>query len=437
MEEVIHRNFSNDRRFWGMCAVVFGAIAILRGLGPANAWITTQAQIDYSQGFAKRALFGQLFTRPLHLYTIGRFTWLSYLFLAIVLGSLCSFTVTSGLSKRIGCGEIVAVFWSSYCLTYFVRNVGYFDVPLLGLTLLLLRIRSDLLRLLVGMPVCMFALLLHEMFLVAFLPTVLFTYLLSWQQAKVPLLKSKTVLWGAFLAMFCVGFTLVVSLQPTLSPAQVEALKASVLAHARFHINEAFFSVLRSSLRDNVEVMYLLFYRDPFWWMAQVASIFFFLPTVVVLWVCFLRLLRSVGLGGNRVLLWGAATAALSPLTLHLIGFDAVRWNSLVGLTSFLILATLCMRTTGPALSISPGFRNACILAIVLGLSSGGSLLDGRLLSYPFLNDPDLLRPIQHLFRPGLADRGAPADRRHSVGKPTCGHDRKGRCDVDDVSKIL
>lgn len=397
--EALRGLLSNKKRFWHFTATLVGILAVCRGLSPANTWITTQAQIDYSQGFAKRALFGQLFTQPFHLYTVGRFSWCSLLFLAFALALLAGFVSRSGIAERIGYGEIVAVFWSSYCVTFFVNNLGYADVLLLSCATTLLLIRSDRLRFLLALPICLFALLLHEMFLIAFLPAVLFSFVLKALLAESSRTRRELLLLAGLLFGYCFAITLMISLQPTLSPEKIAALERMVHAHARFKTNDAFFIVLSNSFADNVRQMAHLYYNKPSWWLAQLSSVVFFLPPNALFWITGRRIARAANLPWTGALRWSALVAMVSPLALNLIGFDAVRWASLVGLTSFLVLLTLCFHTPGPAIPSSTGFVHACTLSIILGLSSGGSLLAGRLLSYPFFNDLDLLRPLQHLTR--------------------------------------
>ncbi len=400
--------FRHERPFWTLCTFILGTIAILRGCDRPNTWILTQAQIDYSEGFVKRALFGELLTRPLHLYSSGSYTALSYSFMAVALASLALFTERSGVRRRIGNGEVAALFFSSYALTYFVSDVGYFDALLLILTLPLLLVRSVTSRFLLALPLSVVALLLHEMFLLAFLPVVLLTFLVNYQVATNLQEKRRVALFGIVLSLANLVITLIIALQPTLSAAKVAALEAGVRAHARFTVRHDFFVVLNRSFADNLHLMVTSFYSDPTWWISQMASIFFFAPLVLLLWLAIRRVLASAGLGQSRPLRWSAATASLAPLSLHLMGFDSVRWNCLVGLTTYLVLLTLCRHLAGAPVPPSYGYRNGCVLAIALALSSSGSLIAGRLYTYPFFNDPGFLYGIRALFHAKDATPKAP-----------------------------
>ena len=400
--------FRQERPFWTLCTVVLGTIAVLRGCDRPNTWIITQAQITYSQGFVKRALFGELLTRPLHLYTSGRYTVISYLFMAVALVLLILFTQRSGVRQRLGNGEVAALFFSSYTLTYFVSDVGYFDALLLILTVPLLLIRSPTIRFLVALPFSALALLLHEMFLIAFLPIVLFSFLLTYQTEETHQGKRRTVVFGAALTFVDLAITFLIALQPTLSATKVAALEASVRTQARFPVRHDFFVVLNRSFADNLHLMVTSFYSDPDWWISQVASIFFFAPLVLLLWLAIRRILAVAGFGHTRLLRWSAAAASLAPLSLHLMGFDSVRWNCLVGLSTYLVLLTLCRHLPGPAVPPTNGFRNACVLAIALALSSSGSLIAGHLYSYPFVNDQGFFYGIRALFHGKDATPKAP-----------------------------
>lgn len=394
---MIARLLGDERRFWKVSAILFGVLAVVRGCGWPNTWVATQAQVSYQQGFVKRGLYGALFTRPFHLYTLSRFALASYLFLLLALLLLVVLTLRSGLSQRAGNGEAVAVFFSSYCLTYFVHDLGYLEAVLVSCVVGLLLIRSDGRRTLAAFPLCAFALLVHEMFLLVFLPVLLVPYMLRYAEARQRAERTRALLFGLTLLVFCVGVTLLVSAQPMLSASKVAALETDIRTHAGFHVEQNFFIVLRRSLGDNVRFMFL-YYRDPVWWLHQAASIFFFGPVVALLLYCTREVLRRAELLEHRHVFTGAAVASLAPLSMHLLGFDAVRWNGLVGVTTFLVLATLCYYTRGGRFQPSPAFRNACVVTMVLSMSAGGSLITGRLLPYPFFDDPGFFRSVRTLL---------------------------------------
>ncbi len=395
----IRKAFEDERRFWILATVVLGSIAVIRAAGWPNTWIATQAQVSYDHGFVKRGLFGELFTKPLHLYTLGRFALVSYALTVVCLSVLILFTFRSGLQTRFTDAALATLFFSSYGLTYFVHDIGYLDPLLIALGVTLLLVRSDVLRLVFGIPVCLFGLLLHEMFLLAVVPVVLFSFLISFEVANSSRQRSLTVIAGGALGLFATVVTIAIARQPTLGPSQLAGLITEIQTRAQFHVEANFFDVLTRSLSDNLRLMETFYYRSADWWLSQLTSVILFGPTVLLLWFGIRAVTKSAGLEHRRALRWGAAIASLSPLSMHAVGFDAVRWSSLVCITTFLVLATLCYRTRGEQVRLSRGWKNCCILAIALNLSSGGSQITGRMIPYPFINDPGFFRSVTTLFK--------------------------------------
>ena len=94
----------------------------------------------------------------------------------------------------------------------------------------------------------------------------------------------------------------------------------------------------------------------------------------------------------------GAALGAgLSPLGMHLLGFDVARFNAMVILTSFLVLLTACFYTAGPPVALPPRWRHAVLLVMLLNMASGDLLMDGRVVRpFPFIRELPQVLTLRH-----------------------------------------
>ena len=80
-----------------------------------------------------------------------------------------------------------------------------------------------------------------------------------------------------------------------------------------------------------------------------------------------------------------AMGAALSPLLMHIIGWDNARWNALACLEEFLVLALLVRSRPEARLDLPTSYRNAAVLVMALSMVTGESLMDYRTPHwYPF-----------------------------------------------------
>src|ERR1700761_25880 len=168
--------FREERSFFKWSAALLGVVAFLKGIRLPNSWSFTQAQLDYRYGFIKRAFFGEVFTKHLALNVYGHFVVFSLLALLVTFALLIGFIWKSGAMERLASGALVVVFLSSFTVTYLASLVGYLAIVELALTMALLLIRQPYLRFFAALPVCVICTLIHEEFLVLFLPVLLFSF---------------------------------------------------------------------------------------------------------------------------------------------------------------------------------------------------------------------------------------------------------------------
>ena len=396
-----------EQRFWWATIPLFTAISVGKAIRLPNYKSATQAQIDYRLGFIKRGMFGTAFARPLHLEQYQRYTVFSWVVLLATVLLLLLYTWKSGLRRRVLSGEAAALFFTSYALTYMAHMVGYFEVVLLALTLALLMIKPFWIRLLFSIPVTIFALAIHELFLIVFVPVLLFSFLAQAPGAphefseisrkQGPFTPRTGTAWAACALLLTVSLAVTVrlALRSPLTGVQLESMRSATSQLADFPTDEAMYLVLVRSAADNLVIM-----RDAVthasWWRQQLVSSITMGPTIALLLVTAGLVLRS----GGEAPPWlkGAAIGAgLSPLGMHLLGFDVARFNAMVILTSFLVLLTACRYTTGPPVALSPRLRHAVILIMLLNMASGDLLMDGRVVRpFPFIRELPQVLSLRH-----------------------------------------
>ena len=175
---------TGERRFWGWTALGLGAIAFCKGIREPNAWSYTQAQLDYSAGFMRRGLFGAALSHPLGLNLYGHFAVFSTALLLLLFAALALLAHSSKLAERTPPGELLAVYASSYSVSYLAHMNGYLDIPLALLCVLPLFVRRTGRRLAAAAVATVLGILIHEQFFFAFLPLLAVSVLFGGATAK-------------------------------------------------------------------------------------------------------------------------------------------------------------------------------------------------------------------------------------------------------------
>jgi hypothetical protein len=126
-------------------------------------------------------------------------------------------------------------------------------------------------------------------------------------------------------------------------------------------------------------------------------SIACLLPLLLLLIYFQRRLLREGPLPLDPAAqLWlrlAALAAVFAPLLMHLVAWDAARWNVLCTFAAFLVLLVLSRHLPPGAITLSAAERNLAIVLLALNMATGYGLFDGATVNpYPFY--PAL---VQHL----------------------------------------
>jgi hypothetical protein len=217
-----------EQRFWRWSAVGLGVIAFCKGIREPNAWSYTQAQLDYSTGFMRRGLFGAVLRHPLELNLYCHFAVFSTALLLLLFGVLALLARSSKLAQRTPPGELLAVYASSYSVTYLAHLNGYFDIPLALLCVGPLFVRSTGWRLAAAAAATVVGILIHEQFFFAFLPLLVVSVLFGAATARNT--TERRLVWAgaALLAVLGLGLMLNFARRGSISLARTEQLRQSI-----------------------------------------------------------------------------------------------------------------------------------------------------------------------------------------------------------------
>lgn len=358
----------DENAFWSATSLGVGFLALMKGIRLPNLWAATQAQVDYRFGFVKRGLFGTVVARPLHLHAYWRFAAFSTVMLLALLTALAIFAVSSGMRRRFRPAVLLAVFSSSYAVTYLGNMNGYFDILLALTAVALVSIRRPLLRLAFGLVLIPAALLVHESFLVIFLPVVLLPFLLEWEAGK-----RVGMVAIILLGTLAIGVTARLALRRPLDSRQIAMEQSAIKSQVDFAERKDFFDVFDRSTKDNLRLMWSYTHRL-FWWVRLASCAIVVAPMIgMYLWI-----IRGL-MRGNGTSLWaiiGVGVAALAPILMNAVAWDIGRWFALAQVTTYLSLGVVCLHTRGAPIEFTPAMKRLGVAVIFLNLASGEYFLE-------------------------------------------------------------
>jgi hypothetical protein len=372
-------------RFWKWTALFLGILAIGKGIREPNRWSMTQAQVDYSLGFIRRGLFGTLLKSPLHLNIASHYAALSLFLLLLLFFILGWLALRSGLVERIDEGEVLALFASSYTVTYLAHIDGYLDIPLAILCMVPLFVRNVGLRFATALACAAVGILIHEQFLFAFLPVTLLSFVVTGFETASR--TERRLAWGSAMALALLAtlLTFFVSLKASLTASQVQLMAAHVAASVDFKLDANFFSVLSRSSADNLALMKTV-WRRPTFYLGQIQSVLLFFPTAALLIYALWRITRKRFTTRTWPIMLMALIAVLSPLCLNVVGWDKNRWSELVCLNAFIALITVCRFSGREPVTLPRTFLRLCLIVMMLNMATGGGMLDQQQIRpFPFI----------------------------------------------------
>jgi hypothetical protein len=377
--------FTDDETFWRNLIVLVGGLAFLKGARLPSLWAATQAQFDYSAGFIKRGLYGELMDL-LRIHHYLPFAAFSFLILAVFLVLLWRY-VDARRSGIVGL-MVAAVFFSSFSFTFLAHLVGYLGVFLTLLTIATLLIPRKEARICAGILVVLCGILIHEMFLFTCLPLLLLDAALE-DTDRTGRLRLK---YAALLLGTAIGVTLVTTLPRSLPPKRLASYSRQLAGKTDFALRQDCVAVLGRSLKDNLQIMGHIC-RSGWWATSEVEALFEVAPLLLfLLFVSFGLINRTRADLPKTALKIGVVAISLSPVVLSFLGWDVYRFYAWAGWNCFFAFVILRRRLASGSGDSIAGIRpvllrNLAIAVIVINLSTGAGLMDGYQPStFPYQN---------------------------------------------------
>lgn len=383
----LYRWFADDRLFWRFSTALLCVFAVLKGLRAPGDWALTQAQLDYSHGFIKRGLQGALLT-VLHIHRYHPLSTYFFLQLAVLFFVLTALGKQANVEARFGTLAPVAIFASSYAVTFLTHVVGYTDIPLATILGVLLLVRNARRRFWLSLVLVPVALLIHESFLLMFLPVLLFSFILDALLAA-PERRRSILAYAGVVGIVALAVTLAAAAHPRLSQTEIDQFDDQVQARVDFDIRDDVFNVLSRPLSGSLkEAWDGLSY--PTWYEADLVTLVNLLPPALLLGYFMRRMLRATLTGEHAALrrsIWiMLLVAMLMPLVMYNLGVDGGRWNTTCTLIAFLELLILCRALPAGTVTLSNAARNAIVLVLAINMISGMGLFDQvRVTMFPFV----------------------------------------------------
>lgn len=389
-----------NRAFVCVLALVF-AITVLKGFRPPNLYSATTFALNYSQGFVRRGLVGevmrQVFGELAHSYWFfAGFALLILTAVGVALGVIIRRALRAE-PRDFGFRCVLLAFAASPGLVFFVHTVGYFDhIGFLALLLLILWASRTQHRFAVFYVVAIGGLILalvHEVLTPMFGLVTFFAMLCHILRrapdtpAFVPRAAMVAHAVAAILLLF--ASSTAVSLIGPEHTRRVFALQGSIATEVDYWLRPDVFEALRVSTQHS-----LLFMMPAYWSMAwhrplALKSALSVLPSFGFMFFYGLYSIRRLELAKSSRWVLGVAFAgaSLGPLCLNLVGWDWNRWNCIVVLACFACILTLKLFLRSPPRRTSLPLVVAGVAAAVISLASDTVLFDERRVQfYPFEN---------------------------------------------------
>ncbi len=339
------------------------AVSLLKGLRMPNLWSATHMTFNYTQGFIRRGLFGQVL-RVLGGRSIYQYNKLALCAVAMfVLAVLAMARLTRRMLATDG-GErgLVAatlVFAASPGIVFIAHEIGYLDyVGFIAVPhFIVWGARTARLYPIFYVAVALSALLalIHESMIIMFAPTiwlVLASHAMVQSRARSLSRRTRWVLAAHVVgaAMVALAASAVIGTLGTRSPERVHAMQASIQRYANFPLRGDGFEALYRPVRDNLLHLMPWHWSNPDNQAYLVRGIVASLPGLIALMAYGVRLVARLPLPRLPRLLLGALllAATIAPQLLNFVGWDSARWNTICFVAAFSCIAALRLFFCGP-----------------------------------------------------------------------------------------
>jgi hypothetical protein len=399
---------ATDRAFavitWGIFALSFA-----KGFRFPGLWTATHFTFNYSHGFVRRGLVGELARRIAGngVYKYNVFLAFSFLILASV-GALMALAIGRVLRWRPNDWSfrtVLLIVCASPGAVFLVHAVGYFDFfGLLALLGVLFwanerRSRSSIFFLLAFLGLVLA--LVHEGLVVMFGPCALFIALCQWIrtfQGREPSTRDWALFATGSLLIVLLIVSFVVAVCGPTDVARMEALRQFASHHADFALRPDAFAVLTQSTYRNVTVVV-----PGFWGMAEERSTALngqvaFMPGFLFALFCGVRDLLAISLprAQRAALLILFLAGGITPELMNIVGWDWPRWDSMALMTC--LICTVTYKTFFPYSKRASSSLSLVTIGLLLtsaGLASTTLLFDNyRTQAFPFLQQIDFANQV-------------------------------------------
>jgi hypothetical protein len=327
-------------------------VSMLKGFRMPSLWAATHMTFNYSHGFIRRGLFGQV----LRIFGKSRIYHYNFLALCAVILFVAAAIAMILLIRRMLLGDrndhglqaATLVLGASPGIVFLTHEIGYLDyMGIIAVPFFILwAARSQRLFLIfyVAIPISVILALIHESMIIMFAPTMLFTMIchIVTRGERLPRRTRWLLVVHAILAT---GIALIASTISgtlgTAQSAQIQALQDSIARHANFPLRGDGFDTLQRSLRQNLLEILPKHWAHPTNHNYLITSLVVALPGLAFLAFYGLRLLRQfvIARRARLVLTSTFLVATVSPLLLNFIGWDSARWNAIAFMACFFCLA--------------------------------------------------------------------------------------------------
>ena len=409
-----HRSIASrpsiDRIFLPVALTIF-VISWLKGFRFPNLWSATHFAFNYSQGFVRRGLIGEI-ARQLggeHVFRYETFVGVAFVvFLAAAVGFIWLIRRALASDPRdSGFKTAVLVFGSSPGLIFFIHTIGYNDyfgiLLVLGVLFYASRSRSRFGLFYWIVAASVVSALIHEGLAIMFGPVLMLAMAchilrLSEQAPLTRPLVLNLLIHAAVTTAILLSLSSIVSLIGVEDLERVQALQTYVEKHADFPIRPKAFDALQRSSKENLTRLMPWYWSVSGHWIGAILSWKAFVPGFLWLLVYGVVSVRRtrVPKKSSWILCTFFIVAALAPLAFNFVGWDWGRWNGLSLIASFTSLATLKLFfPTRAEDSTPPHLVTAGIMATAIGLASTTPLFDGfQVQFFPFQAHEDLLKML-------------------------------------------
>ncbi len=389
------------------------AVSLLKGLRMPNLWSATHMTFNYTQGFIRRGLFGQLLRavggrNVYHYNTLALIAVVMFVLALLAMARLTHRMLATDGGDR-GLAAATLVFAASPGIVFVAHEIGYLDyVGFIAVPLYIAwagRTRRLWPVFYVAIALSVVLALIHESMIIMFAPTmwlVMVCRVIKHIHAR-PL--SRGTRWALIAhvvgaALIALAASSVIGTVGTKSPQRIHALHASIQRFANFPLRGDGFEALYRPVRDNLLLLMPWYWRNPENQRYLVNGLLASAPGLVALAVYGVRLVARLPFARWLRLLLGALLlgATFAPLLLNFVGWDAARWNAICFFAAFSSIAALRLFFCAPAAGAviedvrrsridDPWMITLAAAGIVCGLTSNynGFLFDGYVVRwFPF-----------------------------------------------------